>query len=539
MADTISCDKFTQWLVDQQPQYDELILADIRPTDSWVGNVATGTFESRLGVERRLDRFRHVWPNVTKQWLRTESAGCLGTPCDKTEHIVGWGSERIVYYLEEQSWATPLLCFDQLMHITHADEQFSYIISKILRPATSAIMSNFLRKRLLQFAGQKLIANANLDPFTFEWTAVGDEEIYFDCSAAPTSVFKLVPQMLQVQFNPLMRLGYSGENPFKETAPYIELVTDIETCWELDKLGGSTGVGGTPSVSGNWRFTEWTAADAYWRYGFSGQIGNFMVRTDWAGLRFNYVGQSGAAVQNAANIYRYQVVLPYVNQVTGGAGGQPGLGDTSNPAFDKAHFGISFITHKKAITALVADATPINPEMPFSARDFGGRWQFVLDNLGADPNGCVIENKRRNKGQFIGDFKLAIRPEYTEFALAFFHKREPLCVPEVNTCSPDPGYPHQTYQSDPGGCPVDTTTFAITPVTEAATGFYHVLQNSVLCSGALLDNGELNGTSTLSALAAQFNADAVLSQIGTWSVSGSNLQVTTAQCTELVVPFVS
>ncbi len=104
------------------------------------------------------------------------------------------------------------------------------------------------------------------------------------------------------------------------------------------------------------------------------------------------------------------------------------------------------------MTALVADATPVNPEMPFSSRNFGGKWQFVMDNLGAGSDGCVIENKRRNKGQFIGDFKLAIRPEYTEFANVFFHKREPACVPCIATCNPDPGYPAQVYDSSNTPC---------------------------------------------------------------------------------------
>lgn len=453
MADILSCDQFTQLLVDQQPVYDELILMDIRPTDSWIGNVATGVFPAHSGVEHRLDRFKNVWPNTTKKFSATAYASCLGTPCDKTEHSIGWGSERVTYHLEEQSWQTQLLCFDQLMHVTHSEEQFEYIITSILRPATEAIMSMFLRKRALDNASKKFYtSNAGvLAQFTFVWTAVGDEEYYFDCSVAPTNVGKLVPQALQQRFNPLMRLGYAGKNPFKDTAPWIELVTDIETAWELDRLGGSTGVGGTPSVGGNWRFTEWSAADAYWRYGFSGQIGNFQVRTDWAGLRFTFIGDLGAGA--GANRYRYQLVLPYVNQTTNGAGGDPGLGSAENPDFDTALFGITFITHKRAITALVSDATPINPEMPFAARDFGGKWQFVMHDLGADVNGCVIENKRRNKGQFIADFKLAIRPEYVEFLNAFFHKREPMCIPYIDTCSRQTGYPAPDYNSANEPCP--------------------------------------------------------------------------------------
>jgi len=252
--------------------------------------------------------------------------------------------------------------------------------------------------------------------------------------------------MLARMVEPLLRIGYLGEMPFKEKRPpMLELVTDLQTCWELDRLGGQQGIGGTPSIAGNWRFTQWDAASKYWQYGFSGQIGNYTTRVDAMGLRFNFVGRVGAN-------YRYQVVLPYRNVPSSGAGGQAGLRSISNPDFDNAQYCFSYIWHPKIIQALVADATPVNPEMPFSSRNFGGKWQFVMDNLGADVNGCVIENKRRNKGQFISDFKLAVAPSYTEYGCLIFHKREPACVIEVNTCNSDPGYPTQSYDSCNTAC---------------------------------------------------------------------------------------
>jgi hypothetical protein len=229
----------------------------------------------------------------------------------------------------------------------------------------------------------------------------------------------------------------------------------METCWFLDKLGGQVGVGGgnTPTVAGNWRFTEWGAANQYWRYGFSGQIGNYMVRVDEMGLRFNFVADLGAGAHGGnGNRYRYQVVLPFTNETTTGAGGAPGLGSVPNTDFDATQFTLSFIMHKKAMELLVPDAKPMNPEMPFGHRNFGGKWQFVTDNLGADANGVVIQNKRRNKGQFIADFQYYIRPLHTEFMEAIFHKREQFCIPEIDTCNPDPGYPTQSYDSQLPGC---------------------------------------------------------------------------------------
>ena len=235
----------------------------------------------------------------------------------------------------------------------------------------------------------------------------------------------------------------------------------MDTVWELEHLGGQTGVGvaDNPNVLGNWRFTNFDESTKYWRYGFSGQIGNFMTRVDPMGLRFNYVTDLGAAA--APNRYRYQVVLPYVNSITTGAGGSAGIGSDVNTDFDSAHFGITQIHHKKGMELLVPDARPLNPEMPYGHRDFGGKWQFVMDNLGADHAGNVIQNKRRNKGQFIADFVYYVRPLHYEFMEVFFHKREQFCIPEINTCSTDPGYPTQYYSSIPPQCPLPTAFNAL------------------------------------------------------------------------------
>jgi hypothetical protein len=448
------CD-FVQAFVDETPFFDEMILEDIRPTDGWLGNVATGTTEMGTPTEITQDRFRSVWPNTTKKWNKVvaNGVGCTGNPCDPTDNLIGWGANRITYFAEQQTWATPLLCYDMDMHITHAEQHIAQLISEVLRPATSAISSNFLRKRAIGIAKNKWQCNKSMTKFTFVWTLGGpngDEEIYFDCSCAPDNTYKLVPQMLQRRFEPLMRIGYAGKNPFKDTAPFIELVTDINTCWELEHLGGATGVGGTPSVGGNWRFEQWGSTSEYWRYGYSGQLGNFMVRNDPMNLRFNYVTDLG--VSAAPNRYRYQVVMPYKNGVTSGAGGAAGIGSDENVDFDNAHFTITLIWHKKAMELLVPTAAPLNPDMPFGHRDFGGKWRFAMHDLGADVNGTPISNKWENKGQFIAWFKYYIRPLYTEFCEAFFHKREPMCVPEINTCGADPGYPAQNYECTLQSC---------------------------------------------------------------------------------------
>lgn len=466
-----SCD-FPQFLVDETPKFDEMIMEDIRPNDGWLYNVSTGTTPMGTPVEVTQDRFRSVFPNTTKTWTRVNAngPGCVGNPCDPSEHQIGWGADRLTWFAEQQSWGTPLLCYDQDMHITHAMEHIEQIISKILKPATTAISSNFLRKRHLLWAKKKNVANANMGvtgtdgEFAYQWTLAGinhDEEQFFDCTVRPDRVFLMAPQMLQNRFGALMLKGYAGENPFKETSPFIELVTDIDTCWNLDHLGGQHGVGGadSPNVLGNWRFTQFNEAEKYWRYGFSGQIGNYMVRVDPMGLRFNYVGPSG----NPSYPYRYEVVLPYRNSITTGAGGSAGIGSDPNPAFFTAQFALSQIHHKAGMELLVPDATPLNSEMPFGHRDFGGKWQFVMHDLGADAQGNVIQNKRKNKGQFIGDFKYYVRPKHYEFLEVFFHQREQFCIPEILPCNTlvTEGYPTQDYDSALPACPLPSSFNAL------------------------------------------------------------------------------
>lgn len=450
---TCSPQAFAQFLVDEQPHYDKLILETVRPTDGWIGHVGTGPFEAGVGTSLYQDRLETVYPDTTQAWNAVSTGNCVGSPCDPTENLIGYGATRRQYSVEVQSWASDLFCYDQMIPISHAKEHFRQIISKILRPATNIIVSNFLRRRAAFWADKKWVADANMSDFAYIWQNVGTSEQYLLTNQVPTS--KLTPSMLQRQVQPLIAAGYFGMNPYEgqDMLPLIELVTDLDTTWELDHLGGTTGIGqNTPSTVSNWRFQQWDAASKYWRYGLSGSIGNFAVRADVEQLRFNFVGASG----NATYPYKFQVVLPFKNVASSGAGGAPGIKSIPNPDFFTAQYRWSFIWHKKAMEVLTQESPTINPEMPFMHRNFGGKWFFAMDNLtnGCDANGnpIAVNNARRNKGKFLADFRLAIRPLYTEYAQLIFHKGEPLCVGVVPTCNSDPGYPTQAYSSNNTVC---------------------------------------------------------------------------------------
>lgn len=460
MADVIAPEAYAQYLVDQQPKYDKRIIAAIRPTDGWIGHVASGPFPAFSGTSLYLDRFEHVHPNTTRPWTLKGYASCVGTPCNKKENTIGWGSSRVQYFLEEQNWASPLMCFDQQLHVTEAARQTQQIINDILRPATSAIQSMFLRKRALYWAKRKWVANTSFggaaSEFSYKWTNDSDgNEVFLHTTLMPAS--KLTPQMLQRRVTPLMNLGYFGKTPFQEQIPLIELVSGMETVWELDHLGGQTGFGtGAPSISGNWRFQQWDAANPWYRYGFSGQIGNYAARVDPFEMRFRHEGASAEQGYN----HKFRLILPYVNKATTGydAPSDTTLGTTvaglrsdENPDYLDAQFRMSFIWHKQAMECLVQDTAKINPELPYASRNFAGKWRAVLPHNIVDQDGNVqpVDNRRGNVVQFIADFLLAIRPFRTEWAEAIFHMAEPPVVynvTPVGTPYPYP-YPTQDYNS--------------------------------------------------------------------------------------------
>ena len=429
--------------------------------EPWVGHIETGTVGNGTPTTITKDRFRHVQVDATQPWNATTAngVGCSSTPCDFVEHPIGWGSDRLSYFEEDIHYSTPLMCFNQMMHITEAAAQTKYIINKILRPATMRIWNVFLMKRHLYWADNKWTATTGLPQFAYQWNKdANGKEVYFDCSVPPSGFYKLVPQMLQGLVMPLLRIGYAGEDPYTDKdGPMIDLIADNDVIWDLDHLGGQTGVGGgdSPNVLGNWRFTAFKEANKYWKYGFNGVIGNYMVRMDTGGMRFNYIGDMGAGWNGGnGNRYRFQWLEPLINVVTTGAGGAAGLGSINNPAYDNAIYRISHIQHPKALRLLYREPSTLNAEMPFLHQDMGGRWQFVMNNLGADENGVAIQNKRGNKGQFIADFYGYAEPGNTEWAGSFLHKAERMPIPLINTVAADPGYPVQSYVIEFADCPV-------------------------------------------------------------------------------------
>ena len=314
------------------------------------------------------------------------------------------------------------------------------------------------------------------------------------------------------------------------TQPMLELVTAMDEIWNL--------VEGNPELSDHWRFEDFgDAAAKFYKYGWTGKVGNYGLRDDSYSLRFNIISQDG----NGGGVL--QIVYPYTNVAA-----TEGIKEAINPDYDLAPVQLDFIWHRMAMTSLVRDTTQINAEMPFASRDFGGKWQFAMDNLTCGTMTVVdsvtgqtiqvpiaVNNERRNKGKFIADFSFATKAEHPEFAEAFFVLREQACIVDIPTCSTPPYPLAQNYDSSNALCTTASTTLTFVPSLNPLTNTYEIPADRILCNSMPIFHAAITGTNTLAALVAQLNT--LVGAMGVWAVSGTNITLTGTACQTVALGF--
>lgn len=488
MSNNISCKAFQEFLVSQEPVYDREIIRDIRPTTGdLMGYYLTGTFDAYSGVSHTFDRFNTVFPNLTVPWTSTVSGACIGTPCDPNANRIGWGWTREQYGLEDQSWESNLLCFDQIMTRTRAKEHFRQIIDSILRPATKWIMSWWMFRKAAELADYKWVANSSMSTFTFTWDPGG--YIFLNTTAEPTS--KLTPNMLRSRVQRQYFLGAIDAG--KDSYESLELHTDIDTYHDLSRED--------PTLKSAWRFADFDkAAVEFYKYGLKGFVGDFAVKCLQFPPRFNKISAT-----------RYQMVLPYKNIAA-----DEGIKSVFNEDYNNAQYQFSLINNRRAMRVLPFVPEAVNSTMPFLVRDYGGRWRFVNDDLGADAQGHAIDNSRKNKGKFIADFRLAAKAEHPEWLELIFHMRDKPCITISPVCNTYPGYPAQSYDDENTVCACASQIDFIALANQGGT--YDIAANTILVNGTAITHAAITGA-TLAALVVDIAAKWTTASLpGTWSV---------------------
>lgn len=528
----ISCTQFASYIASKSEHLDVPILLSMHPLDSqWIGHVSTGQFKAEDGVEHTFDRFENVFPKLGP-WRDVQAASCVGAPCAKPQTKIGLGFTRDSYKLQETDYATDLFCWDQILSKDRASEQFAHFV-KVLRRVSTLVWSYRFRTEALRIAKWKWVCNNNgLTAITATWdstmTLLTLTPVIAGQSAMPTS--RLQAGHLQRRVDPQIRAGADGPKIDKNSAPMLELVTGMDTVWNL--------VEGDPVLSDHWRFTLFADAQKYYKYGWTGSVGNFGLRSDAFSLRFNVVSNN-----TATGVVVLQVVFPYNNIAA-----TEGIKEDVNADYDNTRVQLDFIHHRMAMTSLVREPRAINPEMPFAARDFAGRWQFVMNNLTCGVVTVIdqatglpvtmpiaVNNELMNQGKFVTSFGGAIQAKYPELEEGFISLRGPACIVDIPECAANPGYPAQNYESANAPCPTTSETLVFTPNVDTATGFYEIALNSIQCNGMAIIHPQITGSATLSALVIELTAK--LPAMGTWAVVGSTITLAGTTCSSAVMPW--
>lgn len=460
----------------------------------------TSSWPAGTETEHTFDRTNRIFPDLSGCWEDVQSGSCVSTPCDPAEKFIGWGTNRITYNLQQKSFRTQLLCFDNIQTAAGAVQQFGEIV-KGLRQSTIFVVSDRHQTDAVRLADNRVVADANQTSTT--WTPNADcTEI--TVQQMPTSLLRIQDLMRWVQ--PLTMAGYLGEN-VSDAPPMFEVVTDMEAAWRMRE--------GNPDLEPYVRLSDFLKGGALFKFGVSDVIGNFMIRYDNLPLRFQIVNDT-----------LLRRVMPYVKEQ-----GSSGINMAVNQDYVNARVQVSFIYHRMAFRSFVRESSQINPAMPFGARQWNGQWQFVMDNLGADQNGCVIANPRRNKGYFLADFQFGTRPEYTEFLVAILHLRELACLVVQEPCQDDPGYSEQDYTSDNETCETQDLTFTPTP----AGGPFSIAENTITCNGVPIAHAAI-AAANIADLVTDLNTEVGL--LGTWTVSGSDVVLSGTTCNTVGIEFV-
>lgn len=502
-GEKISCQVWADHLVAQNPVYDKKILRDVRPTTAGLmGYYKTGSHEPYSNSRHIFDRMKSVQPDLTKPWTQISGEDCTQKLCDLDANMIGWGYERSEYGLENQEWKSQLLCFPDIMLKTDAREHMAQIIDGVLRPATGTIMGNYLSRKAAELAGRKVCVTTGLPDFTFTWDAGGN--VYLNTSADPTG--RLTAPILQSYVRPLYAVGATtaGMKGYEN----LQLHTDEDTFRYLQK--------DDPNIKNAWRFGDFSSASKEFNeYGLAGFVGDFMVKVLMWPLRFNQIAPG-----------RYQIVFPYKNVAV-----TSGIGSVFNEDYNRAQFQFSYINNPLALEVQPLRAEAVNPMMPFLIRDFGGKWRFAIDNLGADCNGKAIANYKRDKGLFYASFELSIKPSHPEWLYLFFHKVDLPCVIIVDTCNTlEYPYPAQDYDSEAPQCP---SVFVFNTATKEGT--YQIAANTIIVDGNVIVNSAIN-VATLALLVAALPSVSG----GTWAIDDEDagtIKLSDSTATSVDLPF--
>ncbi len=418
------CSAFNSYLFRRIPDWDAKLSRDRFPLSySYMGLYQSAAWDSFTGTTRTWDKIHVTRPNDDGCWDPVVIEQCVGNPCDPSRYNLGWGSTRANYTKFHRDYITPPFCFDQLRDTEMAVEQLSGIVDG-LKELPNNIWSDFFRKwalrssNVIHIAGSAGTTVTTTDSlFTNNCTRIN----LGSTGNLPTS--KLTVEYLNRYFPTLLYKGYF-KNDFIPTGK-MELMTDIQTEMELTNAN--------PALTLMYTAADFVKGGKFYGFGAMAGVGNWLIKIDETPLRFQHLG-SGVLQQ----------IQPYEN-VAATVGKKPQF----SAAYENAPYQMHHVFNRAARTIYTGETTPVNPDMKFMSRSMNGTWSWKNPDviLYLDPNTgvqCTMQNDKKNKGYFLGEFEVGVKTEFPEIEMCIIAQREPQVVVDNPRCAATPDVVTQT-----------------------------------------------------------------------------------------------
>lgn len=444
MANAVTCDLLRSNFSRQTPVFDERFLNDYiseMVNEPFVGRHQTETWQDGA-ASRFFDKIHVQQPDYLTPWGRrgstgsgadvTSGADCTYGLCNPPRTLVGYGTTRDSYFMENKVIQSQPFCLDDLRNIPHVGKQVAEIY-KVLRKMPMAFIGDYLRTHFATYHDTWQIAGSTFSTFT-PTTGNTDPNLVTvkvaSAAALPTSELTLP---ILGYFAQLVGMkGYDTNSGL--SAGMRNLVTHSRTYQKL--------VGMNPEVRSQLHLTGVKDVSPLYKLGTginADPFGCFAPTFDEQQVRFQH---AGSGLLNR--------VLPYLNTAAT-TGEKPIL----NTAWFNARYAMSYILHPKAATLFTPQPKKIHEMVPSVNSAMWGSWDFI-NNKGIiqwtrpDGNICQQNNDLQWWFYWLCYLEAGFKYEQRDLVLPILHLIDGSgkdCVVDSPVCGDAPQYVAQDYES--------------------------------------------------------------------------------------------
>ena len=474
------CQQFNDFLGRRPYNWDKRIAKDRKPHSYiYTGMYKTETFPNHTGTTHLHERVYVTRPNDPGLWTQFVADPCIGSPCDTPRQYIGHGVDQLRFDIYERNYQTPVFCLDQLNTIEEGIAKMA-AIAQGYQDLPEEICSDFLRVLTLRKAGttamggglwlcgpqdasgnpvainitdnmftvsqgQSLVKSTN--SLLINLNANGDLSAlgYGTTALLAAAMGQLTMEYLANQQEDLAANGYHDRDWLVEGK--FSVTVDATTRRRL--------LVANPALTQMYSAADFSKGGAFYSYGINAGCGDWLFKEDKQQMRFRFRSDmdgkdfAGGTLLGAVWV---EQVWPFENVAA-----TFGLKPQYSNAWKNAPIRLHHVYNRDARTIYVADIASINDEMKFGlARSFMGKWTWHSPDYftALDPNSttgiaCAFQNDKKNKGYWLGEYRMGektVYPEIERMIMAIGEPQPYVRVPRSNT-APSAPTSKSDYQS--------------------------------------------------------------------------------------------